>query len=188
MILPSEVISMVRRSCRPFLAIALGVWTLVSIARADDASEARMRKDITVLASDAFEGRGVTTAGIDRAADYIAEAFRGAGLKGAGKDGSYFQPFTIPGATLESPNTLSLTGPRGQEIAFRLGSDFEPLGMSHSGKVDAPLVFVGYGITSSNKELPYDDYAGVDATDKVVIVLRDAPRPDNKYLLFDGMR
>lgn len=147
-----------------------------------------MRKDVSVLASDAFEGRGVTTRGVDRAAEYVANAFREAGLKPAGKDGSYFQPFTIPGATLGSPNAVRLDGPQGQSVALQPGAQFEPLGLSHSGTADAPLVFAGYGITASGKQLEYDDYAGVDAAGKVVIVLRDTPRADNKFLPFDGVR
>src|SRR5436309_10564204 len=82
-----------------WVVVTLSPCHLVTLpARAaDDDSEARMRRDITVLASDAFEGRGVTTRGVNLAADYVADAFRSAGLKPAGKDGGYFQPFTIPG-------------------------------------------------------------------------------------------
>src|SRR3974390_3046018 len=76
-------------------------------------SEARLRRDVTVLASDAFEGRGGTTEGIRKAADYIASEFKKAGLKPAGTDGTYFQPFTIPGATLEKPATFSIRSPKG---------------------------------------------------------------------------
>src|ERR687885_2458480 len=70
-------------------------------------AEARLRRDVTFLASDECEGRGPGTRGIDRAADYLATQFRQAGLKpGNGK--SYFQPFTIPGSVLDRPATLVL--------------------------------------------------------------------------------
>src|ERR1700730_12798215 len=75
--------------------------------------EARLRRDISFLASDACEGRGVTTRGINLAADYVAHEFKQAGLLPAGPGGSYFQPFTMRGATLETPNHLSLRGPPG---------------------------------------------------------------------------
>ena len=52
-------------------------------------SEARLKKDITYLASDECEGRGPTTKGLDRAADYIANEFKKAGLKPGGVDGTY---------------------------------------------------------------------------------------------------
>src|ERR687885_1016488 len=54
-------------------------------------AEARLRRDVTFLASDQCEGRGPTTRGIERAAEYIAEQFRTIGLK-PGAEGSYFQP------------------------------------------------------------------------------------------------
>jgi len=44
-------------------------------------SEAELRTSISVLASDAFEGRMAGTAGSDKAAAYIAERFRAAGAQ-----------------------------------------------------------------------------------------------------------
>ena len=56
---------------------------------------------------------------------------------------------------------------------------FNPMGLSHAGKLTAPVVFAGYGITSPAAK--YDDYNGIDATDKIVVVLRDAPHcPNNE--------
>jgi hypothetical protein len=161
---------------------------LLSLAQAPAANEtvtARMRRDITFLASDRCEGRGVTTKGINLAADYIADQFREAGLKPARGDGSYFQPFTMSGgAELYAPNTLSLRGPLGQTIELRSGTDFQPLGLSASGKLTAPLVFVGYGATA--KDAGYDDFKNLDLTGKVVVILRKTPRPENPYVPFDG--
>ena len=61
----------------------------------DDPVLERMRKDVFFLASPECEGRGIDTKGIEKAADYVADAFKAAGLKPAMKDGSYFQPFTV---------------------------------------------------------------------------------------------
>lgn len=138
------------------------------------ASEARMRRDITFLASDECEGRGPGTPGIDKAADYIAEQFRKAGLKPAGANGSYFQPFTINANVLNEPAHLTLTGPRGQSIAFKQGVQFWPMALGGSGSDEAPVVFAGYGITSEKAK--YDDYADVDVANKVVILLRGSPQ------------
>src|SRR5262245_45332730 len=86
-----------------------------------EASEARLRKDIFFLGSDDCEGRGPTTRGINKAADYIAAEFKKAGLKPAGDAGTYFQHFSIPGARLVRPATLTLRGPQGQEVVLRQG-------------------------------------------------------------------
>jgi hypothetical protein len=142
------------------------------------ASEDRLRQDIFFLASPACEGRGVTTKGINLAADHIASEFKKAGLQPGGKDGSYFQPFAIAGSVLESCGPLLLHGRNGQIIELKPGLHFHPFGMAGSGKEAAPLVFAGYGITS--KEPAYDDYDGLDAEGKVVVVLRDTPRTLNK--------
>jgi len=57
-------------------------------------SSARITQEVAWLADDAREGRGVGTAGLDAAADYIAKAFAEIGLEPGGTDG-YFQPFQL---------------------------------------------------------------------------------------------
>jgi hypothetical protein len=159
---------------------------LVSQAPAANlAIEARMRKDITFLASDECEGRGINTKGINLAANYIANEFKEAGLKPAIADQSYFQPFTMRGASkLGSPNRLVLRGPLGQRIELERGQQFQVVGLSGAGKLTAPVVFVGYGATA--KDIGYDDYANIDVAGKIVLMVRKTPRPDNRYVPFDG--
>jgi hypothetical protein len=157
---------------------------LVARVPADDtAAQDRMRKDLTYLASDECEGRGVSTKGNALAGDYIAAEFKRLGLKPAGKDGTYFQPFTITGSTLEDKPTLILKGANDNETTLKEGKDFEPLGFSASGKLDnLPLVFVGYGltITAKDKSIVYDDYKDLDVKDKAVLVLRGIFRDEDK--------
>src|SRR5215213_3611180 len=72
----------------------------------------RMKKDVFFLASPECEGRGIETKGIEKAAAYVEENFKKAGLKPAMKDGSYYQPFTIVmSSKLGKPVSLTLTGP-----------------------------------------------------------------------------
>lgn len=151
----------------------------------DDSIVARMKKDIFFLASDECEGRGVGTKGLDRAADYIADQFKKIGLQPGGSDGAYFQPFPFgTGAQLDGATTLVLTGPQGQKIALKQGVDFQVIGSSGSGKVSAPLIFAGYGVTA--KGIAYDDFAGIDVKGKIVVTLRRLPRWNSKELPFDG--
>jgi hypothetical protein len=167
----------------------LGLLVLAGVGTGagDDPVVERMKRDITFLASDACEGRGPGTEGIDKAANYIATEFQLAGLKPGGPKGSYFQPFTVSGvAKLGQPNTLRLRGPLGQEIELKAGVDFQVLGLSGSGTVSAPLVFAGFGATA--KEISYDDYKGLDVAGKVVVILRHTPRWSNKEVPFDGPR
>jgi hypothetical protein len=141
-----------------------------------------MRKDIDFLASEQCQGRGVNTAGINLAADYIADQFQKAGLKPASPDGGYFQPFTMPASKLKAEPTLIVRGPRGLEVELKSGRHFQPMGISSSGDVSASLVFVGYGITAPPSH--YDDYEHIDAAGKIVVILRDTPRAGNRFASF----
>jgi len=180
----------------PFL-LGILVFFGASAARAADedhaAIEARLAADAGYLASDELEGRGLGTKGIDLAADYIAEQFTQAGLKTDVFEGSPFQ--TFPVTTKAEPgkdNRLTLFGPAGEDgkppapIELNSGNDFTPMSASGSGELDAPLVFVGYGITAEDKG--YDDYAGMDVKDKAVIVLRHEPQQDDPESVFDGKK
>jgi hypothetical protein len=163
--------------------IALGLGTQSGRAQEDPIVE-RMRKDVTFLASDECEGRGVGTKGLDKAADYIADQFAKGGLKPAGVNGTWFQPFPFTSnSQLDGVSTLVLTGPKDQKITLKQGTDFQVLGFSGSGKITTPLVFVGYGATALG--IPYNDYAGVDVAGKTVVALRRLPRWNSKEA-FDG--
>jgi hypothetical protein len=102
------------------LRLSLPVAALLAFApllHADDAALARMKKDLFFLASEECEGRGLKTEGINKAAAYIAESFKAAGLKPAGPDGSFFQPFGIKETYLEAgPHKLALSGPDGKTV------------------------------------------------------------------------
>jgi hypothetical protein len=167
------------------LLAALAAATPLSAVTPDDAPNKfpndkalqRMWRDVWFLASDDCEGRGIETKGINLAADHIAAEFKKAGLKPAGKGGSYFQPFTVTtGGKLGTPTSLTLTGPKGSPRELELQKEFAVLGFSPSAKASGPLAFAGYGITAP--ELKYDDYAGLDVRGKIVVVLRHTPRAD----------
>src|SRR5713226_1964910 len=117
---------------------ALALLASVSSGAGNEDSETRMRKDIDFLASPQCEGRGVNTAGINLAAQYIANEFQKAGLKPAAEDGSYFQPFTMPASKLMAAPVRALQGPQNQQIELKVGRHFQPMGISSSGDVRAP--------------------------------------------------
>ncbi len=177
------------RRLPPFVLLFLAVVAFAPLNAADvrratkaEESEARLKRDVTYLASDECEGRGPTTAGLKKAGDYIAEEFRKAGLKPGNPDGTYFQTFTIPGAILEEPAVLTFLGPDKKVIELKQGVHFHPMALGAAGKLaDAPVVFAGFGMTTKPKNdkdttPDYDDYAGLDVAGKVVIVFRDVPQ------------
>jgi len=176
-------------------AIALFAALLASPIRSEDssASEARLFGALKYLASDELNGRGVGTPELDQAADYIATEFSNAGLRTDLFDGGAFQSFEITVKAELGPaanNHLTFVGPgvenadAAQRVELKLAEDFNTLAVGGSGLVDAPVVFVGYGITAPDAE--YDDYTGVDVEGKAVLIIRKEPQQDNPHSAFDG--
>ncbi|HEY1380570.1 MAG TPA: M28 family peptidase [Gemmataceae bacterium] len=165
---------------RPLFALVLLIPIALTVRAdtADDPSVARMRADLTFLASDACEGRGPGTAGIDKAADYIAAAFKAAGLRGAMPDGDFFQPFTVRGNPALVPGAAVVVAGPDSTAQLKAGDDFQAIGLSGSGSAFGPIVFAGYGI--SCEKPAYDDYHGIDVAGKVVLLIRRAPRYGEK--------
>lgn len=133
---------------------------------------------IEYLASDALEGRGTGQAGIDKAAEYIVEAFERYGVRPAGDEGTYFQNFTVQmGRKIGEGSRLAI-GTKGRRTREPVGldEDFVPFPFSDSGPFKGDVVFVGYGIVSDDEDdAEYNDYADIDVTDKVVLMLRRGP-------------
>lgn len=147
-------------------------------------SESRLLEDVKKLASDEWEGRGLGTQGINKAADYIRGEFEKAGLNVKADGGDAFQDFeVVNGVELEGKNELNLVGPDGQTVPLAITKDFEVGSFGDSGVLDTPLVFAGYGI---DIEKGYDDYAGLDVKGKVVVILRRTPQQDAKDGPFAG--
>lgn len=136
------------------------------------ADPTRFLTDVKTLASPEMEGRGAGTKGLTRAEHLIEKRYKELHLDPAGVNG-YAQPFTVvTGARLKNDNSLSVLD-GGIKTALKIEQDFVPFSFSSSGKVDAPLVFAGYGATAD--EFHYDDYEGLDVKDKIVVVLRYEP-------------
>ena len=179
------------RSAASVATAALGLMAAAAWADVTyvSPSQARLKEDVAFLAADAQEGRAPGTKGIEASAEYIANAFKEIGLKPApGADG-FFQTFTIRGnAELIAPPTLAFQGPGDRKIEPIKGT-FQPLSIGSGGTLkDVPIVFVGYGITAKDdsKNLDYDDYAGIDVRDKVVLLLRREPQMEDEKSPFAG--
>lgn len=174
--------SLSRYCVRTLLAVAACSLWAFSFVQAEELSPSarRMQHDVRLLASDEFEGRGIGTDGLEKAAQYIADQFREAGLIVTADGGDPFQDFDVTdGAKLGSPNSLTLHGPDGKTIELTYDKDFRTCAFSGSGEFNAPIVFAGYGISAPDVE--YDDFAGLDVKDKVVIIIRRNPMQDQPH-------
>ena len=154
------------------LSVLVIATVLAAATSTQQADPNRYIDDIRVLASPEMEGRGAGTAGITRAERLIEKRYKELHLEPAGVKG-YAQPFSVvTGAQLKSDNRL-VEETRDARYERKINVDFVPFSFSSSGEVKAPLVFAGYGATA--EEFHYDDYAGLDVKDKIVVVLRYEP-------------
>jgi len=162
---------MLTRVHRLFVLLAVATAVLAA-STAPQADSNRYINDVKILASPEMEGRGAGTKGIDRAEHLIEKRYKELHLDPAGVKG-YEQPFSVvTGARLKSDNRCVVQS-SGEKRELKIEQDFVPYSFSSSGAVSGPMVFAGYGVTAD--EFHYDDYAGLDVKDKVVVVLRYEP-------------
>jgi hypothetical protein len=136
------------------------------------ASPQRYIADVKTLTMPKMEGRGDGTKGLVLAERLIADRYKTLGLVPAGNHG-FLQPFAVTtGAQLKGNNHLTIqNGDASSDL--KMNQDYVPFSYSESGSATGPLIFVGYGVSAG--EFGYDDYAGVDAKDKIVVILRFEP-------------
>ncbi len=138
-----------------------------------------IKTHVTYLAADELEGRETGTTGEQKAGDYIAEAFSSFGLDPAGENGTYFHSFdAIAGVNPGNKNALSIIV-GGETESLRFGEDFTAFGHTENGDFEGEVVFAGFGIQAP--DLNYDEYAGIDVKDKIVVAFRHTPVGDDPH-------
>ena len=140
----------------------------------------RLAQDVKVLSSDEFEGRGPNTAGETRTVDYLVQQFKAAGLKPggdlAGGKRAWTQDVPLGRFEIKGPVKLTLTADgatrelkQGPDMAVRASMS----GLKQVSFKNAPLVFVGYGVTAPERK--WDDFKGMDLKGKLAVVLINDP-------------
>ena len=140
----------------------------------------KIRATVKYLSDDALEGRGTGQRGGDLAADWIAAQFKKYGLQPAGDDGTFFQKIGFYGVTTEPQQThFAFVSKAGAETSLRFAEDYVATDQTHSQKseIDAPIVYVGYGIAAP--EYNWDDYKGADLKGKTLLILVNEPPSDD---------
>jgi Zn-dependent M28 family amino/carboxypeptidase len=151
----------------------------------------KIRAHVRFLSLDLLEGRGPGTRGAELAAEYIATQFALAGVEPAGDSGSYFQRVPLYAVhTVEDKTHFAFAPANGQPVDLAYGSEI--VAKDQTGQpsvdIDAPIVFVGYGIHAP--EYQWDDYAGpdgkeIDIKGKIALVIVNEP-PSNDEKFFKG--
>jgi len=131
----------------------------------------RLMHRIEFLASPELQGRLAGSEGYNTAAKYGANEFQKAGLKPFGDD-NFFQYLNVEYNQVLPGEEFSVLRSDGSEKKCELGKDYIYRGFTGSGKISAPVVFCGYGISDSL----YDDYSPIDVKEKVVMVFKYQPK------------
>jgi len=133
-------------------------------------SEGDLRAQVSYLASDELEGRRTGSEGTRKAAEFLANQLRAAGVSPLLTNGSYLQPFEYTAGTtvVTNDNRFEFTGAQ-----WQLGRDYHPLPFTENAAVEGEVVFAGYGLSAPGAN--YDSYSGLNVSNKIVLVLRYVP-------------
>ena len=154
---------------------------------------ARIRDAVKYLSSDELEGRGTGQKGGDIAANWIAAQFKSFGLKPAGANGTYFQDVPMVGVKTLSTTTFAFVPADGSApVELKNLDDYVTSNptQAESADIDAPIVYVGYGITSPENK--WDDYKDYDLKGKVALLFVSEPESNDpnffkgKALTYNG--
>ncbi|MES2430424.1 MAG: M28 family peptidase [Bacteroidota bacterium] len=134
-----------------------------------------LKKHLTVIAGDEFEGRETGTEGQRKASIYIQDQFKALGLKAPKALNGYEQFFPL----LKDSMTSSLLSIGGQSLEY--GTDYyTSVSFNNIKNIWAKkIIFVGYGISENN----YDDYKGKNVKGKIVVFLSGEPKKDDQYIV-----
>jgi len=168
-------------------AMSAGVFAQVvppAVKKAEASIDAeKIRAHVRFLSDDLLEGRYPGLRGGDLAAKYIATQFALDGLKPGGDNGTYLQWINFVGMKVIPDQTkFALVPQKGDAIDLKFADDYTVQNekLTPSVTVDAPIVFVGYGVTAP--EFGWNDYAGVDVKGKVILcIVGDPPSTDPKF-------
>jgi len=138
-----------------------------------------IRAHVKFLSSDLLEGRGTGQRGGDLAAEYIATQFALYGLRPAGDNGTYFQDVPMVGVKTLPETIFKFNEASGKSFEAKNLTDFVTNNESQAetADLDAPIVFVGYGIKAP--EYDWDDYKTADLHGKVALLFVNEPSSDD---------
>jgi len=128
---------------------------------------------VKVLAADDMQGRETGSKELLNAEAYVVTQLKQEGLQPAGRNG-YYQPVKFMSRQIvEQDSSLALVHDRKTE-PLTLGDDaFFSSRVDLAPSVEAPLVFVGWGLSVPEKN--YDDLVGLDLKGKVAVLINGSP-------------
>jgi Zn-dependent M28 family amino/carboxypeptidase len=126
-----------------------------------------------------MQGRQTGSPEHRKAAEYVAEQFRKAGLKPGGLNAgpamaAYLQPIDFVTRQIDEEKSSLAIVRNGVEEPIKLGEEaMLNMRVDHAPSVDAPMVFAGYGLVIP--EIKHDDLSGLDLKGKIAVVVTGLP-------------
>lgn len=145
-------------------------------AALEKVSKEKIRNHIAYLADDKLKGRKPGTEGYRMAVEYVINQFKEIGLTPAGDKGGFTQGLIIRQASTDPTSAVAvLRDKSGNADTLKPGNEIVlmPSFLRNETNLEAPMVFVGYGIDIPGK---YSDYDGIDVKGKFVVVLSGSPQ------------
>ena len=133
-----------------------------------------IKANMSYLADDQLEGRQPGTKGFAMASEYVEAQFKSLGLKPGGNSNQYTQRVPLKkGIVNQKESKLIIQSDQPKEWSYGNEFIFSPYLSAELSEIEAPLVFVGFGISAP--ELKYDDYKNTDVRGKIVVLFDQAP-------------
>ncbi|MGQ0647933.1 MAG: M28 family peptidase [Gemmatimonadaceae bacterium] len=156
------------------IAALVSTTSMTAVPLCVEAQAQRWWSDLKALSHDSMRGRETGSPEHRKAAQYVADAFRKAGLTPLGTK-AFFQPVRfITRGIDETRSELTLIR-SGREERLTLGEDAAfVLRAPLAPRAEAPLVFAGYGL-----DLPaygINDLLGLELRGKIVVYMAQVPR------------
>jgi hypothetical protein len=145
----------------------------------DDSVKAKLKRHITRLASDQYEGRETGSNGEKLSYQYIIMQLLRDGLTAKGDKKNFLQKFPFTKGTEFGKKTfLSVNGK-----SFKITDEFYPLAFSKNDSIESDFVNAGFGISAPS--LDYDDYKKIKSVEKKIVVINsstpDSSNPHGKF-------
>jgi Zn-dependent M28 family amino/carboxypeptidase len=157
-----------RTPCSFYAALAF-LMTFTAPAQSpqkpDDATAAWWAQTVA-LSNDSMEGRDTGSEAYERAAQYVADQFKAAGLKPAGDNGTFFQRVPMHQIALaEDKSSIEIINAAGKATSLHFSTDVTTVPRETPLSSEAPMIFLGYGLPP----------ADIDLKGKIAVFFNNSP-------------
>src|SRR6202035_5459073 len=137
-----------------YAALLLPLAATAQSPQKPDAATAAWWAQTTALSNDTMQGRDTGTEAYERAAKYVADQFKAAGLKPVGDNGTFFQRVPMHQiALIEEKSSVDILNTAGKAVTLHFPTDITTVPREQPSLIEAPMIFLGYGMPPADLDL-----------------------------------